>query len=63
MFAKNRILHPVIALFCSILCGTAAQASAPQQKTQSPGYFRMMLGHCLADRGTHTRTHCIQCDK
>jgi glyoxylase-like metal-dependent hydrolase (beta-lactamase superfamily II) len=28
----------------ALLCGGLAQASAPQQKTQAPGYYRIMLG-------------------
>ncbi len=32
------------ALAVVLLAGAAAQASAPLQKTQAPGYYRMMLG-------------------
>jgi len=32
------------ALTFTLLFGAAAQASAPQQKSQAPGYYRMMLG-------------------
>ncbi len=34
----------VAACALSLLAGTAVFAGAPQQKTQAPGYYRMMLG-------------------
>ncbi|MYN17756.1 MBL fold metallo-hydrolase [Rugamonas sp. FT107W] len=43
-------------LACTLLLGAAAQAAAPQVRTQAPGYYRMMLGEfeitALSD-GTH----------
>jgi glyoxylase-like metal-dependent hydrolase (beta-lactamase superfamily II) len=33
-----------MALALTLLFGAAAQAGAPQQKTQAPGYYRLMLG-------------------
>ncbi len=32
------------ALVFALLFGVAAHAGAPQQKSQAPGYYRMMLG-------------------
>lgn len=37
-------LRDVAAAFALTLLAAAAQANAPQQKTQAPGYYRMMLG-------------------
>lgn len=39
---RRRALAAVWAI--AVLFGAAAQASAPQQKTQAPGYYRLMLG-------------------
>ncbi len=33
-----------IAAVMTVLFGTSSMASAPVQKTQAPGYYRMMLG-------------------
>ncbi len=44
MALKNRLAAPAIALMTALLFGAAAEAAAPQQKTQAPGYYRMMLG-------------------
>jgi glyoxylase-like metal-dependent hydrolase (beta-lactamase superfamily II) len=43
MTSKDR-LRAAAALAVTLLFGLAAQAAAPQQKTQAPGYYRMMLG-------------------
>jgi glyoxylase-like metal-dependent hydrolase (beta-lactamase superfamily II) len=41
----NDRLHGVAsALVVALLFSAAAEAAAPQQKTQAPGYYRMMLG-------------------
>jgi glyoxylase-like metal-dependent hydrolase (beta-lactamase superfamily II) len=40
----NQRLSAIAALVVALLSGSAAQAAAPQQKTQAPGYYRMMLG-------------------
>jgi glyoxylase-like metal-dependent hydrolase (beta-lactamase superfamily II) len=40
----NEGLRGVAAALVMVLSAAAAQASAPQQKTQAPGYYRMMLG-------------------
>ncbi len=44
MALKNRLAAPAIALMTALLFSVAAGAAAPQQKTQAPGYYRMMLG-------------------
>jgi glyoxylase-like metal-dependent hydrolase (beta-lactamase superfamily II) len=38
------IRNGIAALVGSLVLATAAQAGAPQLKTQAPGYYRMMLG-------------------
>jgi glyoxylase-like metal-dependent hydrolase (beta-lactamase superfamily II) len=38
------IRNGIAALVGSLVLATAAQAGAPQVKTQAPGYYRMMLG-------------------
>src|SRR5208282_5422974 len=41
----NERLRGIGALLAmTLLLSATAQASAPQQKTQAPGYYRMMLG-------------------
>ena len=44
MTANSRLRNIAMALAVTLLCGAAAQAAAPQQKSQAPGYHRMMLG-------------------
>ncbi len=41
----NRKIYSAVALLAAAMVfSAAAPASAPQQKTQAPGYYRMMLG-------------------
>jgi glyoxylase-like metal-dependent hydrolase (beta-lactamase superfamily II) len=40
----DRLSGAAAALAAMLLLAASAQASAPQQKTQAPGYYRMMLG-------------------
>jgi glyoxylase-like metal-dependent hydrolase (beta-lactamase superfamily II) len=40
----NERLRGAAAAWVMVLSAAAAQASAPQQKTQAPGWYRMMLG-------------------
>jgi glyoxylase-like metal-dependent hydrolase (beta-lactamase superfamily II) len=42
----SRWVHAFVAIagVCAALTGAAAHAAAPMQKTQGPGYYRMMLG-------------------
>jgi glyoxylase-like metal-dependent hydrolase (beta-lactamase superfamily II) len=44
MTLNRRLMAHIAALSISLLCGGAVLASAPQLKTQAPGYYRMMLG-------------------
>ncbi len=44
MTLKERLRGVAAASAITLLFGTAVHASAPQQKTQAPGYYRMMLG-------------------
>lgn len=44
MSAKHRILTLVAGLAAVLLAGGGSLAGAPLQKTQAPGYYRMMLG-------------------
>ena len=44
MTLNNGLRSAAAALTFTLLFGAAAQASAPQQKSQAPGYYRMMLG-------------------
>lgn len=44
MSAKHRILKLVAGLAAALLAGGSSLAGAPLQKTQAPGYYRMMLG-------------------
>ena len=44
MTLNIRLYGNPVALAVTLLFGAAAQASAPLQKTQAPGYYRMMLG-------------------
>lgn len=40
----DRLGGAVAALAVALLLGASAEAGAPQQKTQAPGYYRVMLG-------------------
>ena len=44
MTSTNRLCAVVAAFAVTLLCGASAEAAVPQQKTQAPGYYRMMLG-------------------
>lgn len=44
MNLNNRLRGLAAMLTVTLLFGTAAEAGAPQLKTQAPGYYRMMLG-------------------
>jgi hypothetical protein len=44
MALKNRRAAAAAALMTALLFSAAGEAAAPQQKTQAPGYYRMMLG-------------------
>jgi glyoxylase-like metal-dependent hydrolase (beta-lactamase superfamily II) len=44
MSLNNRLRGVAAALAVTLLASAAAEAAAPQQKTQAPGYYRMMLG-------------------
>jgi glyoxylase-like metal-dependent hydrolase (beta-lactamase superfamily II) len=44
MALKHRRTAAAVALMAALLFGAAVEAAAPQQKTQAPGYYRMMLG-------------------
>jgi glyoxylase-like metal-dependent hydrolase (beta-lactamase superfamily II) len=44
MTSINRLCHVTAVLAATLLFGAAAPAGAPQQKSQAPGYYRMMLG-------------------
>jgi glyoxylase-like metal-dependent hydrolase (beta-lactamase superfamily II) len=44
MALKNRRAAAAVALMTALLFSAAVEAAAPQQKTQAPGYYRMMLG-------------------
>ena len=44
MTSINRLCHVTTVLAATLLFGAAAPAGAPQQKSQAPGYYRMMLG-------------------
>jgi glyoxylase-like metal-dependent hydrolase (beta-lactamase superfamily II) len=44
MTLKDRLCGVVAALAVTLLFSASAEAAAPQQKTQAPGYYRMMLG-------------------
>ncbi len=43
MTLRNR-LAAAVALITTLLFSTGIEAAAPQQKTQAPGYYRMLLG-------------------
>jgi glyoxylase-like metal-dependent hydrolase (beta-lactamase superfamily II) len=53
MTAIGRLRNVAAALVVTLLFGAAASASAPQHKSQAPGFYRMMLGDfevtCLSD--------------
>lgn len=57
----NDRLRIAAALAMTALAGAAAQASAPLQKTQAPGYYRFMLGEvevtALSDGTIPFKTH------
>lgn len=40
----NKFLRAPAAALAALMLGTAAWADVPQQKTQAPGYYRLMLG-------------------
>jgi hypothetical protein len=40
----GRLCGVVAALAVTLLFSAGAEAGAPQQKTQAPGYYRLMLG-------------------
>ncbi len=44
MTLNYRLCSAAIALAVTVVFGAAAEAGAPQQKTQAPGYYRSMLG-------------------
>ena len=44
MTLNDRRRGVAAALAATLLVGAAASAAAPQQKTQAPGYYRLMLG-------------------
>jgi glyoxylase-like metal-dependent hydrolase (beta-lactamase superfamily II) len=44
MALKHRRAAAAVTLLSALLFGAAVEAAAPQQKTQAPGYYRMMLG-------------------
>jgi glyoxylase-like metal-dependent hydrolase (beta-lactamase superfamily II) len=44
MMMINRLCGIVAALAAALSFSTSAEAGAPQQKTQAPGYYRLMLG-------------------
>src|ERR1700686_3560912 len=44
MGRKDRLCGVVVALAVTLLFSASAEAGAPQQKTQAPGYYRWMLG-------------------
>jgi glyoxylase-like metal-dependent hydrolase (beta-lactamase superfamily II) len=44
MTSKHRRAAAAVTLITALLFGAAVEAAAPQQKTQAPGYYRMMLG-------------------
>src|SRR5271154_6088961 len=44
MTLKERLRGVAAASAIALFFGTAVHASAPQHKTQAPGYYRMMLG-------------------
>ncbi len=57
----NERLRIGAALAMAALAGAAAEASAPLQKTQAPGYYRFMLGEvevtALSDGTIPFKTH------
>lgn len=44
MMQLSHWMRPVGALSASLMFAAVVHAAAPQQKTQAPGYYRMMLG-------------------
>jgi glyoxylase-like metal-dependent hydrolase (beta-lactamase superfamily II) len=44
MTLKDRLCSVALAIAVTLLFSVTAEASAPQQKTQAPGYYRLMLG-------------------
>src|ERR1700730_6010093 len=44
MTLNDRLRCATVVLAVTLLFSTAAEANAPQQKRQAPGYYRMMLG-------------------
>ena len=44
MTTKTKLYALAATLMCTTFCGLSAIASAPQQKSQAPGYYRLVLG-------------------
>jgi glyoxylase-like metal-dependent hydrolase (beta-lactamase superfamily II) len=44
MTLKDRLCSVALAIAVTLLFSVAAEAGAPQQKTQAPGYYRLMVG-------------------
>lgn len=44
MTLKDRLCSVALAIAVTLLFSVPAEAAAPQQKTQAPGYFRLMVG-------------------
>jgi len=44
MTLNDRLCSLALAIAVTLLFSVAAEAGAPQQKTQAPGYYRLMLG-------------------
>jgi glyoxylase-like metal-dependent hydrolase (beta-lactamase superfamily II) len=44
MTLNDRLCSVALAIAVTLLSSVAAEAGAPQQKTQAPGYYRLMLG-------------------
>jgi glyoxylase-like metal-dependent hydrolase (beta-lactamase superfamily II) len=41
---RTKLYALAATLMCTTFCGLSASASAPQQKSQAPGYYRLVLG-------------------
>jgi hypothetical protein len=44
MTLNDRLCSVALAITVTPLFSVVAEAGAPQQKTQAPGYYRLMLG-------------------